>query len=58
MIEIENLLNFQLIDMEFALVENKIFVLQIRPLVINEKLIDDKEINKYIRETNSEIKFI
>ena len=41
--------------MEFALVENKIYVLQIRPLVKNENSIEDKEINKYIKETNYEI---
>ena len=42
--------------MEFALVENKIYVLQIRPLVTNVKTIDDKEINQYIEQTNYEIK--
>ena len=54
--EIENLLNFRLIDMEFAIVDNKIFVLQVRPLVINNKYCLDEEINKNISAANLEIK--
>ena len=56
LLEIENLLNFRLIDMEFALWQNKLYVLQIRPLIIKNKFCDDKLVNKYIKESNIEIK--
>tara|TARA_B100000963_G_C22633635_1_gene676328 strand:+ start:1082 stop:4099 length:3018 start_codon:yes stop_codon:yes gene_type:complete len=56
LLEIENLLNFRLIDMEFAIVNNKVIVLQVRPLVIDNKYCLDEEINKNIMEANYEIK--
>ena len=37
LIEIENLLNYNYLDIEFALVNNKVYILQVRPIVIKDK---------------------
>ena len=54
--EIENLLNYNYLDIEFALVRNKLYVLQVRPLVIRNKECNDLIINKYLSNSIYEVK--
>lgn len=56
LIEIENLLNFNYLDMEFASINGIIYVLQVRSLIIKNKDCDEILINKYISESHQEIK--
>jgi len=52
LLEIENLLNYNFIDMEFAIVKQKLYILQVRPLVIKNKECNDNLINKFLDQSN------
>ena len=54
--EIENLLNYNYLDIEFALVNNEVYILQVRPLIIRDKECNENIINQYLDDSISEIK--
>ena len=56
LLEIESLLNYSYLDIEFALVKNKLYVLQVRPLVIRNKECNETVINQFLNNSVSELK--